>query len=99
MSGAKPFSTLRTSEPFNEAYAALDARRKKQTDKTIRLLFENPAHPGLQTHPIHPDKYSWEAYINLSDRLIFVRVGPVLHLVDIVPHDDIDRYAKAPTAR
>ncbi|HEX2205817.1 MAG TPA: hypothetical protein VHG91_21060 [Longimicrobium sp.] len=99
MSGAKPFSTLRTSEPFNEAYAALDVKRKKQTDKAIRLLFANPAHPGLQTHPINPDKYCWEAYINRSDRLIFVRFGSVLRLVDIVPHDDIDRYAKAPAQR
>ncbi|HEX2205820.1 MAG TPA: hypothetical protein VHG91_21075 [Longimicrobium sp.] len=99
MAPAKPFATFESTKRFNKAFRALDPQRKKQADKAVRLLFQNPAHPGLETHQIRPDKYYWEAYMNRDERIIYIPEGPHLVLVDIVPHDDIDRYAKAPTAR
>lgn len=96
MSPAKPFATYERTVLFDEVYHALTKVQKKQADKTVTLLFSNPAHPGLKTHPVKPGKYYWEAYMNSGDRIIYVPEGSHLVLVDIVKHDDIDKYAKAP---
>jgi hypothetical protein len=93
---ATPFSIVHATDQFRAAAQALDAKRQKQAEKAVSLLFDNPAHPGLNGHAIKPDKHFWEAYLNRSDRLIYVPDYPVLVLVDIVKHDDIGRYGKAP---
>ena len=93
---AAPFSTFETTRRFDASYSALNDQCKKQADKAIELLFNNPAHPGLAAHPIKPDKYYREAYLNRGDRIIYRAEGSHLVLVDIVKHDDIGRYGKAP---
>jgi mRNA-degrading endonuclease YafQ of YafQ-DinJ toxin-antitoxin module len=93
---AKPFSSFRASKRFEAAFRALDKSRRKQAEKAVDLLFNNPAHPGLGAHPIKPDKYFWEAYINTGDRLVYHPDGSLLDLVDIVKHDDIGKSGKAP---
>lgn len=92
---AEPFRTAERSKEFDRSYARLQKATRKQVEKTISLLFTNPAHPGLEAHPIRPDKYYWEAYVNRGDRLIYVPEGSHLFLVDVIPHDDIDRYGRA----
>lgn len=96
MGNATPFSTVRVTDQFRAAVQALDAKRQKQAAKAVAFLFANPAHPGLNAHPVKPDKHYWEAYLNRSDRLIYVPDHPLLVLVDIVKHDDIGKYGKAP---
>ena len=96
MGQAAPFSTYEITEHFDEVYNSLDLRRQKQVDKAVYLLFHNSAHPGLNAHQIKPDKYYWEAYVNRSDRIIYIPDGSHLVLVDIVRHDDIWKYGKAP---
>lgn len=81
---------------FQDAFQSLDANRQNQATKAVTLLFANPAHPGLRSHPVKPDKYYWEAYMNRSDRIVYIPNHPVLVLVDIVKHDNIGRYGKAP---
>lgn len=61
-----------------------------------KLLFENPAHPSLKAHSIKPGKFYHEAYANAGDRIIYIPEGSHLVLVDVVPHDDLDRYRDAP---
>lgn len=96
MGAAKPFSAVRVLDEFQAAYSKLDLQRQKQADKAVVFLRANPAHPGLEAHPIKPDKYFWEAYVNRSDRIIYRPEGSLLILVDIVKHDDIGRYGRAP---
>jgi mRNA-degrading endonuclease YafQ of YafQ-DinJ toxin-antitoxin module len=90
------FSSFERTKRFEKAYRALTKAQREQVEKAIVLLVQNPAHPGLATHPVQPGKYFWEAYINRHDRMIYVPEGSHLVLVDIVKHDDIDKYAKAP---
>lgn len=47
----------------------------------------------MRVKPILPGRFYSEARISSGDRLIF-RVGDgVLHLIDVVSHDDIVRYS------
>lgn len=96
---APAFQTLEITEQYKEAVAKLQPATRKQAAKRAKLLFENPAHPSLQTHSIKPDKYYWEAYVNLGDRIIYIPEGSHLVLIDIVAHDDINRYSKRPANR
>ena len=93
---APAFLTLELTEQFEKAAAKLQKAQRKQLARRIKLLFDNPAHPGLKTHQIKPGEYYWEAYLNLGDRIIYIPEGSRLVLVDVVPHDDIDRYGKRP---
>jgi mRNA-degrading endonuclease YafQ of YafQ-DinJ toxin-antitoxin module len=95
---AKPFSTTETGPRFEKSYRHFPASVRKQIDKSISHLTSNPAHPGLESHPIKPDRYYWEAYVNKGVRLIYRPQGSHLVLVDVVTHDDIKRYGCAPKA-
>ncbi|MEX0715582.1 MAG: hypothetical protein WD066_03305 [Planctomycetaceae bacterium] len=71
----------------------------KQVHKTLRLLLDNPKHPGLNTHeysrienPYDPKQKVWEAYAQnrtpSADR-IFWCYGPdkgEITIIDITPH-------------
>ena len=93
---APPFLTLEVTEQFENVTAELQKAQRSQLERRSVLLFDNPAHPSLKAHPIKPDKYYWEAYLNDSDRIVYVPEGSHLVLVDVVPHDDIGRYGKRP---
>lgn len=93
---APPFLTLKVAKRFEKTTATLQEAQRKQLARQSRLLFENPAHSSLRAHPVKPDKYYWEAYLNNSDRIVYVPDGSRLVLVDVVPHDDIGRYGKRP---
>jgi hypothetical protein len=93
---APPFLTLAIAKRFEKTTAKLQEAQCKQLARQSRLLFENPAHPSLKAHQIKPDKFYWEAYLNDSDRIVYLPQGSHLVLVDVVPHDDIGRYGKRP---
>lgn len=93
---APPFLTLTITKRFEKTTAKLQKAQIEQLARRSRLLFENPAHPGLEAHAIKPDKHYWEAYLNDSDRIIYIPRGSQLILVDVVPHDHIGRYGKRP---
>ena len=93
---APAFLTLEITEQFEKASNGLQKAARKQLVKRLGLLFQNPAHPSLNAHQIKPDKYYWEAYLNRSDRIIYIPAGSHLILVDVVTHDDIARYSKRP---
>ena len=81
---------------FEKSVAKLQKAQREQVAARTKLLFENPAHPGLKAHSIKPGKFYHEAYANAGDRIIYIPEGSHLVLVDVVPHDDIDRYRDAP---
>lgn len=58
------FTSREYSERFRKSYQKAPDELKKQVDKTIGLLIEDPSHPGLNAHSIKNAKYYWEAYIN-----------------------------------
>jgi len=96
---ASPFKTADQTARFVTAFTTLEANERKRALAKIELLIGNPAHPSLKTHPVKPDRYYWEAYLNKGDRIIYIPQGSHLVLVDIVAHDDIARYAKRPKAK
>jgi mRNA-degrading endonuclease RelE of RelBE toxin-antitoxin system len=81
---------------FEKSVAKLQKAQREQVAARTKLLFENPAHPSLKAHSIKPGKFYHEAYANAGDRIIYIPEGSHLVLVDVVPHDDIDRYRDAP---
>ena len=59
-------------------------------------LIKRESSSGLRIKPIMPTKYYVEARLNSGDRLIFRTADQVIYFVDIVSHDDIDRYSRRP---
>lgn len=52
--------------------------------------------PGLNVKPILPDKHYLEARISSGDRIVFRLEQGAIYFVDVVKHDDIDRYGRRP---
>ena len=48
----------------------------------------------MRVKPILPGRFYSEARISSGDRLIFRTSQAILHLIDVVTHDDIVRYAE-----
>jgi mRNA-degrading endonuclease RelE of RelBE toxin-antitoxin system len=90
------YVTQEFAKRFEKTYRKLPDALQRQVDKTITRLIEDPAHPGLNVHPIKDALFYWEAYVNRGDRLIYRPEGTHLIVVDVVRHDDIGRYSKAP---
>lgn len=87
-----PFEELNLTRQFQKSYRDLETRLQKQCDRALRYLLEAPDHPGLNVKPILPSKVYWEARINRSDRLVFRPEGATAHIIDVVEHDDIERW-------
>ena len=52
--------------------------------------------PGQNVKPILPDKQYLEARISSGDRIIFRVEQGAIFFVDVVHHDDIERYGQRP---
>lgn len=87
------------SEEWKEAYAALRADRQRPCDRAAIALIKRESSSGLRVKPIQPDKYHFEARVNSGDRIIFRVDGGTIYFIDIVKHDDIDRYGRRPRSR
>lgn len=93
---APAFTTVERTRRFDKAVDGLQSAQRKQLQKQLAQLLQDPSHPSLAAHQIKPDKYYWEAYLNKGDRIIYIPAGSHLVLVDVVTHDDIGRYGKRP---
>ncbi len=96
MARQQEFLTASWSDRFKASYAALASDRQRECDRTIMALIKRESSSGLRIKPILPAKYYFEARFNSGDRLIFRMAGQDIYFVDIVSHDDIDRYGRAP---
>jgi mRNA-degrading endonuclease RelE of RelBE toxin-antitoxin system len=82
------------SEGWKRAYRALSADRQKSCDRAAIALVKWESSPGLRVKPILPEKYYFEARIGTGDRIVFRVEAGIIYFIDVVKHDDIDRYGK-----
>lgn len=86
------FNVAEFTRRFEKSFARLPADAQAQCRKAVGQIVENSRHPGLHVKPLQPAKIHWEARLNRGDRIIFRPAGPVVYFLDIVPHDEIDRF-------
>ena len=72
----------------------MTAAQQSGVDKAVIALLKRKPTPGMRIKPIQPDKFYDEARINDGDRLVHRIESDTLWVVDVVPHDDIDRYGR-----
>jgi mRNA-degrading endonuclease RelE of RelBE toxin-antitoxin system len=84
------------SEGWKRSYRALNADRQRSCDRAAIALIKRESSPGLRVKPIQPDKYYYEARIGSGDRIVFRVEAGTIYFIDVVKHDDIDRYGKRP---
>jgi hypothetical protein len=90
------FLTPNWSDRFKTSYAARSPERQRECDRTIMALVKRETSSGLRVKPIVPAKFYLEARLSSGDRVIFRVADQVIYFVDVVSHDDIDRYSRAP---
>lgn len=52
--------------------------------------------PGPNVKPILPDKHYFEARVSSGDRIVFRKEQSAVIFVDVIKHDDIERYGRRP---
>jgi hypothetical protein len=82
------------SERWQKSYAALPPPRQRACDEAAMGLIKQQSSSGLRIKPILPDKYYHEARIGNGDRIVFRIEAGAIHFIDVVSHDDIDRYGR-----
>ena len=90
------FLNAEFSERWKESYAALQHAQQQGVDKVVVALLKQQPTPGMRVKPIEPDKYYDEARVNDGDRLIHRTHAGTVYFVDVVTHDEIGRYGRAP---
>ena len=79
---------------FKESYAKLQANEQKSADKVSFAIMKGEVTPGMRIKPIEPEKYYNEARLNDGDRLVHRIQEGTVYFVDIVPHDQINKYGR-----
>ncbi len=87
------------SENWKESYAALNSDRQRSCDQAAMALIKRESSSGLRVKPIQPDKYYFEARVTSGDRIVFRVEAGTVFFIDIVNHDDIDRYGRRRRSR
>jgi hypothetical protein len=90
----KPFLGAEWSKRWDRSYEKLTHEQQKGVDRVAIALIKQQPTPGMRIKPIEPEKYYYEARVNEGDRLIHRIDASKVWFVDIVAHDDIDRYGK-----
>lgn len=78
---------------FEQRLRELPEARRTPCLRVIEALARQEPTPGMRVKPILPGRFYSEARISSGDRLVFRTSQGVLHLIDIVTHDDIVRYS------
>ncbi len=82
------------TEPFKERYVKLQANEQKSVDRVAMAIIKGEVTPGMRIKPIEPEKYYHEARLNDADRVIHRIEAGVVYFVDVVPHDEINKYGR-----
>jgi hypothetical protein len=99
MARRQTFLNAAWSERWKESYAELTAEHQASCDRTAIALIKRESPPGLRIKPIQPEKYYLEARISSGDRIVFRVEAETIYFVDVVKHDDIERYSRRPGKR
>ena len=75
------------TERFKAAYMELTPSNQQRAQKAIRLLLENPRHPGLRVKRIKGTEGIWEARVSRSICMTFEVHGDLIVLRNIGRHD------------
>ena len=84
------------TEQWWNSYGRLAADRQASCDRVVMALVKGDRTPGLNVKPILPDKHYLAARISSGDRVVFRREGTSIYFMDVVKHDDIERYSRRP---
>lgn len=84
------------SDQWKESYEKLQNDQKKGVDKLVMAIIKKETTPGMRVKPIEPSKYYDEARVNDGDRVVHRISNGTVYFVDIVPHDHINKYGRAP---
>ncbi len=77
------------TERFKRAYRKLSPEDQARAKKTIRLLLENPRHPGLRVKRVKGTRHIWEARVSRCCRLTFEIRDDAYLLRNIGEHDKV----------
>lgn len=88
------FLAAEWSERWKASYPRLSPDRQAACDRAVISLIKKESLPGLRVKPIQPEKYYLEARLNQGDRIVFRVEGGTIYFVDVVTHDEIDRYRR-----
>ena len=94
MPGRQIFLTAEWSERWKASYVRLSPERQAACDRAAIALIKRESSPGLRIKPILPKKYYLEARLNQGDRIVFRIEAGTIYFVDVIAHDEIDRYGK-----
>jgi hypothetical protein len=94
MGRASTFLSAFWSERWKASYGELTPERQVSCDRAVLSLVKRESPPGLRVKPIQPEKYYMEARISSGDRIVFRVEGGAIYFVDVVKHDDIERYGR-----
>jgi mRNA-degrading endonuclease YafQ of YafQ-DinJ toxin-antitoxin module len=97
MTPPRPLLRVARDPRFEKSFRTLAPERLDACARVIEALVRQRPTPGMRAKPILPDKHYFEARISSGDRLIFRIERGLLHLVDVVSHDDIVRYSRRPS--
>ena len=76
------------TDRFQRAYNDLTDQDAERVKKALRLLVENPRHPGLRVKRVQGTDRIWEARASLSIRLTFEMHGDLIVLRNVGAHDE-----------
>jgi mRNA interferase RelE/StbE len=82
--------TITLSRRFESAYKSLPPSVQSRVDRAIRLLAQNPRHPGLGVRLVRGrprGEQIFEARVNGGRRVTFNWEGDVITLRNVGPHD------------
>ena len=84
---------LVVSDDFLNDLNGLEANLRRQAMNKIRILADNPRHPGLNAHRLERIKAKniWECYVTDGDRVIYEQDGELLRLWRVGDHRVVDR--------
>ena len=84
---------LTFTERFQKHYKQLTAQEKKQLQRKLLLLAENPMHPSLRTKRIQGTADLFECSVNMDIRIIWFYEGDkLIILVDVGHHDILKQF-------
>jgi len=90
------FLAAEWTEQWQQSYAELPADRQVTCDRAAMALIKREPPPVLNVKPVLPHQYYWEARIGSGDRILFRRGEGLIVFIDVVKHDDVQRYGRRP---